>query len=488
VNGETWRAWRLQAGWDVPETARRLRQAAGSDPVPAHDTLVKQLRRRERDNAGVSERYVLLFARALDVPAAELAGGPPPGRPAARIVVQARDDDAGQGWPGWFGIRLARLVTLTDTWQHLPQLAALQALLTQEIVMSDAAIPPSGDSDRVLLHELSRRHALATIAALPAAALAPAGGTRPATQDAFLARCAVSLAACWHLMRGSDLDAAARALSPCLLPLDAAARRESRHQQAAAALAAQAHRICGIIALHRQQLAVREQHCRQAVELAAMSGDPGANAAALISLASTWFYAGDPERAAASYEGALAVAGAVPPLLRSRAHAEAAVAYAQLGRVQDALRGCGLARDLYPASPDADPAWLYAEWTPASLALEEGLSYAALAASHPGRGYSGQAAGVFARAAGGGQQPVPDRIRYEAIARQATVTVLDGDLDGYEELAAAGLAGAVMLGSVQRYRELRAAWQQASARWPGSRRVAAAGDALRESSATCGPA
>ena len=485
MNGDQWRAWREWAGWDQAETARRLRKAAGGEPLPEHGTLARQLGRRERRNGGTSERYVLLFARALGVPAVGLAGGPPPVR-AARPPAPGRGD-GGQGWPGWFGARLARVITLPDAGQCPPQPAAVQALLAQEIEMSDAAMPAPGAPGREA-HELSRRHALATLAALPAAALPGAGGARSRTAgpDPFLARCAVSLTACWHLLRGSDLDAAAGAVAGYLLPLDAAALREGRGQQPAAALAAQAHRIAGIIALHRQQLGVRERHCRQAAELAAISGDPGTTAAALISLASTWFYAGDPARAAAGYERALAVAGPLPPLLLSRAHAEAAVAYGQLGRDQDALRGCGLAADLYPGSPEQDPSWLYAEWTPASLAMEQGMAYAALAPRR--RGYARQAATALAGAAGSARQPAPDRIRCEAVTRQAQVAVLDGDLGAYEEHTAAGLRGAVLLASAQRHRELRAAWQQAAARWPGSRRVAAAGDALRDASGACGTA
>jgi tetratricopeptide (TPR) repeat protein len=484
VNGDQWRAWREWAGWDQAETARRLRKAAGGEPLPEHATLARQLGRRERRNGGTSERYVLLFARALGVPAADLAGGPPAGQ--AACPPSAARGDGGQDWPGWFGTRLARVMTLPDAGQCPPRAAAVQALLAQEIEMSDAAMPAPGAPGREA-HELSRRQALATLAALPAAALPDAGGARsPAGPDPFLARCAVSLTACWHLLRGSDLDGAAGAVAGYLFPLHAAALREGPGQQAAAALAAQAHRICGIIALHRQRLDVRERHCRQAAELAAISGDPGATAAALISLASTWFYAGDPARAAAGYERALAVAGPLPPLLLSRAHAEAAVAYGQLGRDQDALRGLGLAADLYPDSPEQDPSWLYAEWTPASLAMEQGMAYAALAPRR--RGYARQAARTLAGAAGSARRPAPDRIRCEAVTRQAQVAVLDGDLGAYEEHATAGLRGAVLLASAQRHRELRAAWQQAAARWSGSRRVAAAGDALRDAAGACGTA
>ena len=73
VTGAQLRAWRQRAGWDVPETARQLRRAAGDDPhLPDHDTLVRAIRRRERDNSSVTERYILLYARALGITSGQL--------------------------------------------------------------------------------------------------------------------------------------------------------------------------------------------------------------------------------------------------------------------------------------------------------------------------------------------------------------------------------------------------------------------------------
>ena len=78
VTGAQLRAWRQRAGWDVPETARQLRRAAGDDHLPDHDTLVRAIRRRERDNSSVTERYILLYARALDITPGQLCANPPP--------------------------------------------------------------------------------------------------------------------------------------------------------------------------------------------------------------------------------------------------------------------------------------------------------------------------------------------------------------------------------------------------------------------------
>jgi tetratricopeptide (TPR) repeat protein len=383
-------------------------------------------------------------------------------------------------WPAWFGLKLAHIITLADTWQAASQLASLQALLNEEILMSDAAMPDQ-NARLELLHEASRRQALLTLGALPVAltGISPAFGT----DDRFLARSAASLTACWHLLKGSDLATVEHLIGGYLLPLEAAARVPSPSRQTAAMLAAQAHRICGIITLHRNQLRVREQHCKRALRYAEIACDPGSHASALISLASTYFYASDPVAAAAVYEQVFQHGTALPALQRSRVHAELAVVYGQLGREQESVRAVSQAEDLYPDRPALDPSYLYAEFTPGSLALERGLASIALAEQFPGRGYQKKAAGILARAADP-RPGVPDRIRYEIVSHQASTAVFLGDRDAFETFMGQGLDGVTLLGSRQRLREMQATMVAARTRWPAGQRVRALEDGLQRAAVT----
>jgi hypothetical protein len=61
IDGETLRSWRRSRGWDVPEMARQLRRAAGSGQMPAHDSLIRQIRGWEHGDHEISERYELLY-------------------------------------------------------------------------------------------------------------------------------------------------------------------------------------------------------------------------------------------------------------------------------------------------------------------------------------------------------------------------------------------------------------------------------------------
>ncbi|MGW4425199.1 hypothetical protein [Streptosporangium sp. NPDC004631] len=69
------RAERKTLGWDVHTTARRLRAAAGDAgrDLPDHESLVRTIRRWESGViAMLSERYRLLFSRAMGIPEAIL--------------------------------------------------------------------------------------------------------------------------------------------------------------------------------------------------------------------------------------------------------------------------------------------------------------------------------------------------------------------------------------------------------------------------------
>jgi tetratricopeptide (TPR) repeat protein len=390
-----------------------------------------------------------------------------------------------QHWPTWFGVNLARLIGMVDNWTGpMSRIDSLQALLHEEFLMFDAVAPEGPDSEHVV-HALARRQALVALAALPMTIVSAdriasdATRTIGAAQDIFLSRCAASITACWHLLRGSDLPTVDKMLSHYLIPLEATAYQPSKYQGAAATLASQAHRISGILALHRDQIRVREHHCKRALHYATVASDVSSQASALISLASTYFYESAPAKAAAVYERALALESAIPPLQRSRVHAELSVVYAQAGREREAIRSGEHAEEFYPAQPEQDPSFLYAEFTPASLTLEKGLAFVALAEQFPSGTYQHKAAEVFARLNDGRLMPVPDRIRYEIINHQARTAVLLDDLDAFEAYFRRGLEGVVLLGSKQRHRESRLAWERASERWPRERRINALTERLQ---------
>ena len=67
ISGGDLREWRRSRGWDVPELARQLRRTA-SDPIAAHDALVRMIRAWERGDHHPSERYELLYRKLGLIP------------------------------------------------------------------------------------------------------------------------------------------------------------------------------------------------------------------------------------------------------------------------------------------------------------------------------------------------------------------------------------------------------------------------------------
>jgi tetratricopeptide (TPR) repeat protein len=96
-DGVTLRAWRRARGWDAPEMARRLRAAAreSGQPAASHAGLVRMVYAWERGAHALTERYALLYSRALGTGPDELARGPlpsPAGAGPASPVFPREDD------------------------------------------------------------------------------------------------------------------------------------------------------------------------------------------------------------------------------------------------------------------------------------------------------------------------------------------------------------------------------------------------------------
>lgn len=129
VDGRGLRAWRRFRGWDVPEMARQLRGAAHDTGVPiaAPSGLIRMINAWERGDHALTERYMLLYARALEIMPAQLGTGP--------HMLEDTHADYAEQWPA--EPRPAQLpADITD-------FTGRQQILTQLRNM----ISPSGDRE-----------------------------------------------------------------------------------------------------------------------------------------------------------------------------------------------------------------------------------------------------------------------------------------------------------------------------------------------------
>jgi len=364
------------------------------------------------------------------------------------------------------GSLLARVMMLMDQRQdHATSCERLQSTIDQEIERFDF-MKQQHPTDELIL---SRRDALVMIAGLPLSLLLKVQ-QEPMTAlfaDDFLAQCAASITACWHLMRGSQLSVVEEVLSSYLPMLTTLTQHSSQYRRIAANLATQGYRLNGIVALHRNNLGAREFYCQQAVHYSEISENPSLLVSALISLASTFYYSQNPTKAAYIYRQALLHLQEIPPLQRSRLYVELAVVYAQQGQEQEALRYLTLSHEEFPEHPENDPSFLFAEFTPASMFLEEGLTFLALTEHFPGRGYDQKAWNTFVQVEDTQfTSIVPERIRVEIINHQAEAALALRDQERFCTYLQKGIQGANVLNSEQRRREAIDVYKQARMVWP----------------------
>ena len=365
----------------------------------------------------------------------------------------------------WFGEKVASFFTLVETLSRLPDgCVGIQEKLGKAL----HAMPPMSDDD---LYMGSRRQLLIALATLPSTLLFsclqhPHSSSQ---EERFLARCSASLTACWHLMRGSDY-AIVEEFLPTYLPfLTKYAQEPSKHQQTAARLATQGYRLKGILALHHNDVKMRDDCFQQAVFYAEMAEEPGLLVAALISLG---YHRVDPKEAELLYLKACVYETQVSALQRSRLYAELAVASAQLCHCKKALDYLDAAQRSYPSRPETDTSFLYAEFSPSSLVMEMGRVHLALAEHYPDGQHAQDAWDTLV----GIEEPtsqfvISERIRCEVVNYQAKTALALGDRDLCYHYLERGAQGAVSLRSAKRRSEVLATRNKALLRWPHDRQV-----------------
>jgi hypothetical protein len=430
------------------------------------------------------------IADALDMPAVNraLVMGADDALPLAAAQPAPVTEAVGRtvDFVAWLGARVAGLFAVVDTWHgHDEDPDGLQGLIHQEVLMFDSA--DVGDAAGPTF-AASRRQALMSLAALPLAfAFTPAASnaTAEGERERFVARCAASITACWHLLRSNDIQAVDTVVSGYLVRLDGVARQPSRHRRAAAVLASQAHYIAGIVAMHRDRnLATRHRHNQQAVYYARLSGDPRTEAEALhvlgndLILRNTIGGPNDPAVAQATYARIDSFTG-LTPLQRSKHHAFMALVAARMAREDDAIEGVARAESLFPDQPEQDDAFVYAEYSAGSRFLTEGRTFLALAEHYPDRDYAQHAARTFAYVQDLGGTSTPSRILAEISNYRAHAATLLNDLDAVEFHLNDSIERALSLRSQLRLAEAQGAWRDAATRWPVETRVKQLGDHLR---------
>jgi hypothetical protein len=345
-------------------------------------------------------------------------------------------------------------------------------------------------------YRISRRMALTTLATLAPSLLTyiHSGAIPRLVTEEFLAHCATSITACYHLLQEDGLETVAAVLPQYLPLLHTLATTPSPFQSQAASLAAQGSFLSGLMKLHQLAFTDWVHACQSCVSFAHITGDPVLEAAALTHLGNAWFDSGHPQNMLHTYQKAMQVIknapGPIPPFVESRIHLGLATASARLQQSSHiAETHLRQAHEFFSRDQTSNVLTLFLDYHASLKILLESFVLVDLgtrAATHPSG--SRQAHSCYEQASTTLAQIEnmpssahnPERIRIEIINQQATVAIKTGHLENFARYFLQGIQGAQRIGSEKRQQEAINNWKAARQKWPHEQRILELEEALHE--------
>jgi tetratricopeptide (TPR) repeat protein len=290
----------------------------------------------------------------------------------------------------------------------------------------------------------------------------------------FVLQCAPCIMACSYLLKGDGLAAVEKLLPQYLSQLVRLAKQPSPVQKEAAYLAAQGLCLMGIVKDHRRKRSEAVAHCKQAVELAKVTGDRVLVAASYTRLGTVWSFLEQPEKYLEAYQNAEHLIPKAPPLfparLQSRIYMGLSNAHACLGDKEKADLYLGMANAIQ-LLPDDDvfiPALDYDLSFKIAMEGEVYMNLGKLEHPDPDQPLSEKARKLYEKADAAFGQPFTDiaeRLRLQNINDRAVIAVILGDKEKFKKYIEKGANGAKAIDSDVRLLEAKKAWRAACKRW-----------------------
>jgi DNA-binding SARP family transcriptional activator len=445
---------RYQAAWERYQRAKDLLAQDGLSLTPRTHAAVKRIRKHMTAQEVPAEAFSItpLLPMTSFTPVFDTVPG--------GMMIDCAT---------WFALKQAEITTLVNQWcGHAQHCDELQIRLSTMMSQLDERQP----GHNLDAYQLSRRQALIGIAALALALLASGQRERQPVRFAeeFLPQCAAGIMACRYLMKGQDFFPAEQILTQYLPVLESLMQPSSKYQQVAAQLALQRDILAGILALHQLHWGKREQHYRHGLHYGQLAQDSSLLTTIHVKLADTYIYLKDPMRALPICQEVLPAIKDVSSLTQSHFYVKQAAAYALHGQEQEARKSLDNAHVSFPAHPEDDPAFLYADFGTSSFFMWEGVTLLELA--RHGLAQPKEAWDAFVQVEGPHPRIiVSERSRIEIVNHQAETALVLEDLNTFCEYLQRGIEGARRLGSARRQQEAIENYWQARKQWPHEQRV-----------------
>jgi transcriptional regulator with XRE-family HTH domain/tetratricopeptide (TPR) repeat protein len=407
------------------------------------------------------------------------------------VSMQISSDVASLDIATWFATRVNDLKAFGAFW-HEPtityqqQQARINAEINKWNEMTDQ------DSQNTHEYLLTRRTALATLATLSTSLLTKVqfGQLTTLVGEEFLAQCATSITACYHLLKGDGLVTVEYTLPKYLPLLVTLAKSPSPFQQKAATLASQGSYLLSLVALHRLRFSERVEYCKQAVELAKIAGDRILFITALTYLGLAWFDFGEANKMLHAFQLAESfireTPSEIPHLLQSRIYMGLAGAYARLSLRQEAEYNLHLADEVFSIPLESDFLAVFLDYDHSLKILWEGFVHVDLGKIEEqntlsSRGFLQyeQAKTALAQIEQFPQSAlISERVRVEIVNQRALVAIKSKDMDSFQKYLITGVQGAKKLGSEKRRQEAITNWKAAREQWPHEKKIMELADVL----------
>ncbi len=325
--------------------------------------------------------------------------------------------------------------------------------------------PDEGEQD---IHVILRRQALQQIlGVISFSSLLPFSSpslvAQPFSIEDYLSMCEENILACWRLMRGKEIAVVQSVLCTWLPPLEHIMRRSTIYQKRSASLAAQGYIIAGLVTVLRRNYDAAEWCCKQAIAYSDLAEDCNLKVAALKHLATKYHSAKYLLKTLHTYQEALLSVEQVSPLLRTRIYLGLALVYAQCGERRVAFQYWDLTQQSFPAQPEKDPSFIYADCGKSSLNHYGGLMYLAF-------GQAKQAWEIFEEVVQMQQEiMIPERTVIEIVNCKAEAAIAQKNLDLACTHLQEGVQGAIRLQSEKRFHDSLSLYKQAHSLWPHER-------------------
>ena len=318
--------------------------------------------------------------------------------------------------------------------------------------------------------KLLRQLALTPIQALGLSAL---GASRTIVPEDTLIHCAAGITACEHLSKGADLHLAYTITRAYIPTLKGIARNSPSHRKTASELTAQAMLLLAALGLHLEGTKAAIGYAEQSVTYSEISGNAELILTSLGQLA--WIFSCDKQYQKALEKAQLAehllksTKAPVHPLIQSNTYAVVGAYSAQTGHRDEALTALSKATQTFLSTTPTDEL-SYADYDYSEIALTWGLA-------HARTGHPEEALNSFAEVIDPTtlqtKIPVSERARIEFLNHMALALVKSPTKDMEQTIAywQAGIQGAKVLQSEQRFNEAATAYEIMESIWSGERRI-----------------